>query len=95
MQGMLDTLLNMLGAIAQFEHSMKAVRAGKVDVVLCYNLDRLGRNESLTRFPEARYHAGAGNVEQMEMVLLKARAWHPRAPLIFFKLACCASGQGA
>jgi DNA invertase Pin-like site-specific DNA recombinase len=25
---------------------MKAVRAGKVDVVLCYNLDRLGRSLS-------------------------------------------------
>ena len=23
---------------------MKAVRAGKIDVVLCYNLDRLGRS---------------------------------------------------
>jgi Flp pilus assembly protein TadD len=36
----------------------------------------------------------AGNVEQMEMVLFKARAWHPRDPLILFKLACCASVTG-
>jgi hypothetical protein len=30
----------------------------------------------------------------MEMVLFKARAWHPRDPLILFKLACCASVTG-
>ena len=36
----------------------------------------------------------AGNVEQMERVLFKARAWHPRDPLILFKLACCASVTG-
>jgi Flp pilus assembly protein TadD len=36
----------------------------------------------------------AGNVERMEMVLFKARAWHPRDPLILFKLACCASVTG-
>ena len=28
------------------DHLMKAVRAGKIDVVLCYNLDRLGRSLS-------------------------------------------------
>jgi Flp pilus assembly protein TadD len=36
----------------------------------------------------------AGDVAQMEMVLYKARAWHPRDPLILFKLACCASVTG-
>ena len=36
----------------------------------------------------------AGNVERMEMVLFKARAWHPRDPLILFKLAGCASVTG-
>jgi Flp pilus assembly protein TadD, contains TPR repeats len=35
-----------------------------------------------------------GNVEQVEIVLLKARAWLPRDPLILFKLACCASATG-
>jgi Flp pilus assembly protein TadD len=33
----------------------------------------------------------AGNVEQMETVLFKAQKWHPRDPLILFRLACCAS----
>ncbi|MGA7904766.1 MAG: hypothetical protein WBV90_19250 [Terrimicrobiaceae bacterium] len=36
----------------------------------------------------------AGNVEQEETVLLKARAWHPTDPLIFLKLACCATVTG-
>ena len=36
----------------------------------------------------------AGNVEQMETVLFKARKWHPRDPLILFRLACCASVTG-
>jgi Flp pilus assembly protein TadD len=36
----------------------------------------------------------AGNVEQMESVLFKARKWHPRDPLILFRLACCASVTG-
>ena len=36
----------------------------------------------------------AGNVEQMETVFLKARKWHPRDPLILFRLACCASVTG-
>jgi Flp pilus assembly protein TadD len=42
----------------------------------------------------ARAVRHAGSVEQMEMVLFKARAWHPRDPLILFKLACCASVTG-
>ena len=29
-----------------------------------------------------------GNIEQVETVLLKARAWLPRDPLILFKLSC-------
>jgi Flp pilus assembly protein TadD len=36
----------------------------------------------------------AGNVEQEETVLLKARAWHPTDPLIFLKLARCATMTG-
>jgi Flp pilus assembly protein TadD len=36
----------------------------------------------------------AGNAEQEETVLLKARAWHPTDPLIFLKLACCATVTG-
>ena len=36
----------------------------------------------------------AGNVEQMETVLLKAHKWHPRDPFILFRLACCASVTG-
>jgi Flp pilus assembly protein TadD len=36
----------------------------------------------------------AGNVEQEEMVLFKARAWHPTHPLILLKLACCATVAG-
>ena len=35
-----------------------------------------------------------GNVEQVEIVLLKARAWLPTEPLILFNLACCASATG-
>jgi Flp pilus assembly protein TadD len=35
-----------------------------------------------------------GNVEQVEIVLLKARAWLPTDPLILFNLACCASATG-
>jgi Flp pilus assembly protein TadD len=36
----------------------------------------------------------AGNVDQEETVLLKALAWHPTDPLIFLKLACCATVTG-
>jgi Flp pilus assembly protein TadD len=36
----------------------------------------------------------AGNVELEEKVLFKARAWHPTDPLIFLRLACCASVRG-
>ena len=36
----------------------------------------------------------AGNVEQMETVLFKARKWHPRDPLILFRLARCATVTG-
>ena len=36
----------------------------------------------------------AGNVEQEETVLLKARAWHPTDSLVLLKLACCASMTG-
>jgi Flp pilus assembly protein TadD len=36
----------------------------------------------------------AGNVEQEETVLFKARAWHPTDPLIFLRFACCASVRG-
>ena len=35
-----------------------------------------------------------GNIEQVETVLLKARAWLPRDPLILFKLASCATATG-
>ena len=36
----------------------------------------------------------AGNVEQEETVLLKARAWHPTDASIFLKLARCATVTG-
>ena len=36
----------------------------------------------------------AGNVQQEETVLLKARSWHPTHPLILLKLARCATVTG-
>ena len=36
----------------------------------------------------------AGNVQQEETVLLKARAWHPQDASIFLKLARCATVTG-
>ena len=69
---------------------MKAVRAGKVDVVLCYNLDRLGRSfESSCAFARRVLRAQGRSdrararhqyvVEQSRECVASQHAWSDRA----------------